>query len=430
MEEDAAAPTMADPVNILLVDDQPAKLLTYETILGELGETLITASSGREALECLLRREIAVVLVDVCMPDLDGYELASMIRQHPRFRETSILFVSATLMTDFDRLRGYEVGGVDYLPVPVVPEILRAKVRVFADLYRKTRALETLNRDLEQRVADRTAALEATAAALQASDQRKDEFLATLAHELRGPLAPLSNNLEVLKRADDSADLRKAARESMERQLRHLVRLVDDLLDVGRIAGNKLALRTEQIELASVVGQSVETCRPFFEAAGHLLSVSVPDEAIDLIGDPVRLTQVINNLLNNACKYTPAGGRVGLTVWREGTDALVSVRDTGRGIPNEMLPKIFEMFTQVERSLERTQGGLGVGLSLVKHLVELHGGAVSANSDGEGRGSEFIVRLPALSAAAKRSGRRSQIVTPWTDDARGAIEPTPLRTSS
>src|SRR6185503_10720345 len=167
----SAKPPMPDPVNILLVDDQPAKLLTYETILGELGENLITASSGREALECLLRKEIAVVLVDVCMPDLDGYELASMIRQHPRFRETSILFVSATLMTDFDRLRGYEVGGVDYLPVPVVPEILRAKVRVFADLYRKTRQLEALNRDLERRVAERTAALEATAAALQASDQ-------------------------------------------------------------------------------------------------------------------------------------------------------------------------------------------------------------------------------------------------------------------
>jgi signal transduction histidine kinase len=430
MGREEAVPSVAEPVNILLVDDQPAKLLTYEAILEGLGETLLTASSGREALDYLLRKEIAVVLVDVCMPDLDGYELASMIRQHPRFRETSILFVSATLMTDFDRLRGYEVGGVDYLPVPVVPEILRAKVRVFVDLYRKTRQLEALNRDLEQRVTERTAALEATAAALQASDQRKDEFLATLAHELRGPLAPLSNMLEVMKRADDSPELRGTALETMERQLRHLVRLVDDLLDVGRIAGNKLALRTEQIELASVVSQAVETCRPFFEAAGHLLSVSVPEEPIELIGDPVRLTQVLNNLLNNACKYTPAGGRVGLTVWREGTDALVAVRDTGRGVPAEMLPRIFDMFTQVEVSLERTQGGLGVGLSLVKHLVELHGGAVGARSDGEGRGSEFIVRLPVLSGTPKRSGRRSQIVTPWTDGVSPVGPGTPLRTGS
>ena len=420
---------MSQPVNILLVDDQPAKLLTYQTVLSEPGERLVIASSGREALEFLLKMDIAVVLIDVCMPELDGYELASLIRQHPRFKETSILFVSATLLTDFDRLRGYEVGGVDYLPVPVVPEILRAKVRVFAELYRKTRQLEALNKELEQRVAERTSALEATAAALQASDQRKDEFLATLAHELRGPLAPLSNMLEVLKRADDDPELRKSARATMERQLRHLVRLVDDLLDVGRIAGNKLALRTEEVELASVIQQSVETCRSSFEAASHLLSVSVPADPIRLIADPVRLAQVINNLLNNACKYTPPGGRVGLTVWREGTDVLVGVRDTGRGIPADMLPKVFEMFTQVDRSLERSQGGLGVGLSLVKHLVELHGGAVSARSEGEGRGSEFIVRLPALNVE-KASGRRSQIVTPWTDTV-GAIDPTtPLRTGS
>ena len=419
-----------DRVNILLVDDQPAKLLTYETILSELGESLVTASSGREALECLLKMDIAVVLIDVCMPELDGYELASLIRQHPRFKETSLLFVSATLMTDFDRLRGYEVGGVDYLPVPIVPEILRAKVRVFAELYRKTRQLEALNKELEQRVADRTSALEATAAALQASDQRKDEFLATLAHELRGPLAPLSNMLEVLKRADDDVALRRSARDTMDRQLRHLVRLVDDLLDVGRIAGNKMALRTEQVELAFIIQQSVETCRPFFEAAGHLLSVSVPAEPIHLIADPVRLTQVLNNLLNNACKYTPPGGRVGLTVWREGSDAVIAVRDTGRGIPSEMLPQIFEMFTQVDRSLERSQGGLGVGLSLVRHLVELHGGVVAARSEGEGRGSEFVVRVPALPGAAVRTERRSTVVTPWTDDGQVIGPSAPSRTTA
>ncbi len=164
-----------NPVNILLVDDQPAKLLTYESILGELGENLIKVSSATEALECLLRHDVAVVLVDVVMPELDGYELAAMIRQHPRFQETSIIFVSALMLTDLDRLRGYEGGAVDYVPVPVVPEILRAKVSVFAELYRKTRALERLNAELEQRVADRTAALEATTAALQEADRRKDE---------------------------------------------------------------------------------------------------------------------------------------------------------------------------------------------------------------------------------------------------------------
>src|SRR6185436_16757557 len=156
-----STPTRVNRVNILLVDDQPSKLLTYESILSDLGENLLTASSATEALDTLLRTEVAVVLVDVCMPDLDGYELASMIRQHPRFQKTSIIFVSAVLMTDLDRLRGYESGGVDYVPVPVVPEILRAKVSVFADLYRKTRALERLNAELERRVSERTAALEA-----------------------------------------------------------------------------------------------------------------------------------------------------------------------------------------------------------------------------------------------------------------------------
>ena len=157
-------------VNVLLVDDQPAKLLSYEVMLAELGENLIKVSSGREALACLLRTEVAVILVDVVMPELDGFELAAMIREHPRFQETAIIFVSAIAMTDLDRVKGYESGAVDYVPVPVVPEVLRAKVRVFADLYRKTRQLAHLNAELEERVADRTAALESTAAALAAAN--------------------------------------------------------------------------------------------------------------------------------------------------------------------------------------------------------------------------------------------------------------------
>ena len=194
-----ATTTRIDRVNILLVDDQPAKLLSYETVLSSLGETLLTATSATEALECLLKNEVAVVLVDVCMPDLDGYELAAMIRQHPRFQQTAIIFVSAVMLNDLDRLRGYECGAVDYVPVPVVPEILRAKVSVFADLYRKTRALERLNSELEERVAERTSALEATTAALQDADRRKDEFLAMLAHELRNPLAPIRTAVQLLR---------------------------------------------------------------------------------------------------------------------------------------------------------------------------------------------------------------------------------------
>src|SRR6476646_6638334 len=227
--------TRIDRVNILLVDDQPSKLLTYETILAELGENLLTANSASAALECLLHNEVAVVLVDVCMPDLDGYELASMIRQHPRFQRTSIIFVSAVLMTELDRLRGYECGAVDYVPVPVVPEILRAKVSVFAELFRKTRALESLNAELERRVAERTAALESTTTALQEADRRKNEFLAMLAHELRNPLAPIRTAVQLLRLKELPAAQTAMARDIIDRQVEHLVRLIDDLLDVSRI---------------------------------------------------------------------------------------------------------------------------------------------------------------------------------------------------
>ena len=227
--------TKANSVNILLVDDQPSKLLTYEAILGELGERLITANSATAALDCLLHNDIAVVLVDVCMPDCDGYELATLIRQHPRFQQTAIIFVSAILMTDLDRLRGYECGAVDYLPVPVVPDILRAKVSVFAELYRKTRQLERLNSELEERVAGRTAALEASTAALQEADRRKDEFIAMLAHELRNPLAPIRTAVQVLRFEAIGEPQRARAQHVIERQVDHLVRLIDDLLDVSRI---------------------------------------------------------------------------------------------------------------------------------------------------------------------------------------------------
>ena len=214
-----------EQVNILLVDDQPGKLLGYEVILSELGENLIKAGSGKEALEHLLKSEISVVLIDVCMPDLDGFELASMIREHPRYRRTAIIFVSAVNMSDMDRVRGYEVGGVDYVSVPIVPDILRARVSVFADLDRKTRQLERLNLELEDRVAERTSALEASTAmlrrseeALRQSDRRKDEFLAMLAHELRNPLAPIRNSIEIARRlAGDARDLKSTTTRSTVR---------------------------------------------------------------------------------------------------------------------------------------------------------------------------------------------------------------------
>jgi PAS domain S-box-containing protein len=245
-------------------------------------------------------------------------------------------------------------------------------------------------------------------AELKDADRRKDEFLAMLAHELRGPLAPLSNMLEIMKRAEGDSDLLQQARSTMERQLGQLLRLVDDLIDVSRITRNKIELRRERVELASIIHQSVEACRPLAECANHQVSVTLPPDPIYLHADPVRLAQVFTNILNNACKYTEPGGKIRLTAERQGSDVVVSIRDTGVGIPPDKLSSVFEMFTQIERTLERSQGGLGIGLTLVKRLVEMHDGTVTAQSEGPGRGSEFVVRLPVLieKPEAVRGGER------------------------
>jgi PAS domain S-box-containing protein len=232
--------------------------------------------------------------------------------------------------------------------------------------------------------------------ALADADRRKDEFLATLAHELRNPLAPIRNMLELMKRAGGNAHLIEQARATMERQLGHMVRLIDDLLDVSRISRGKVALKRERVELAAVLQQAVEACRPLIEGAKHELEITLPPEAVLLDADPVRLAQVYGNILNNACKYTDPGGRIQLTAERQDGEAVVRIRDSGIGIPADKLAGIFEIFAQVDRTLERSQGGLGIGLTLVQRLVEMHGGTVTAASEGPGRGSELVVRLPVV----------------------------------
>lgn len=238
-------------------------------------------------------------------------------------------------------------------------------------------------------------------AELSEADCRKDEFLATLAHELRSPLAPIRNGLEIMRLSGGRREAVEKARGMMERQLGQLVRLVDDLLDVSRISRGKLELRKERVDLAVVLNNAVETCRPLIDSNGHKLTVGMPAQPVFVDADVTRLAQAFANLLSNAAKYSERGGRIALTAERQGGDAVVSVKDGGVGIPPDMLPKIFEMFTQVDRTLERSQGGLGIGLTLVKKLVDMHGGSVEAKSDGDGRGSEFVVRLPMASAAVR-----------------------------
>jgi PAS domain S-box-containing protein len=235
--------------------------------------------------------------------------------------------------------------------------------------------------------------------ALREADRRKDEFLATLAHELRNPLAPIRNSLQILKMPRVDAATIERSRDMMERQMHHLVRLVDDLLDVSRVMKGKIDLRRERVEIAAVVSRAVETVQPLADVQGHRLSITLPKESLMVEADPVRLAQVIGNLLTNAVKYTEPGGRIMLTAERSGGEAVVRVRDTGIGIAPEMLQRIFDLFVQVDHTASRSQGGLGIGLTLVKNLVEMHNGTVEARSEGLGKGSEFIVRLPAAASS-------------------------------
>jgi len=241
------------------------------------------------------------------------------------------------------------------------------------------------------------------AEALREASRRKDEFLAMLAHELRNPLAPIRNSLHLLREAGDDLLATATIRAQMERQVDIIVRLVDDLLEVHRITRGQIGLRLETVDLARVLDNAVETCRPAIELGGHELSLCLPSEPLLVEADPLRLAQVFSNLLNNAAKYTDRGGRIAVTAEREADGVRVSMRDTGIGIRPEMLTRVFEMFTQADGARDRAPGGLGIGLSLVRHLVDMHGGRVEAQSDGPGRGSEFIVHLPLATAAAAQA---------------------------
>jgi PAS domain S-box-containing protein len=248
--------------------------------------------------------------------------------------------------------------------------------------------------------------------ALRAADREKDEFLALLAHELRNPLAPIRLALEVERQAGADGAAVARARETMARQLANMVRLIDDLLDVSRITKGKVELRREPVELAAVLASAVETSRPLVEAGRHQLSTDLPPNPVWLDADPTRLAQVVANLLNNAAKYTPEGGRIGLSAALTGALVEIRVTDNGVGIPPDVLPRMWELFAQADRSIGRAQGGLGIGLTLVKRLVELHGGTVDAHSAGPGRGSEFIVRLPTVERPAPAGPTRAPVPAP------------------
>jgi signal transduction histidine kinase len=390
------------PVKFLLVDDLEQNLVALEGILRREGLVLLQARSGPEALELLLVHEVALALVDVQMPEMNGFELAELMRGTERTRRVPIIFLTAAEPDRQRRFRGYDAGAVDFLTKPIESHVLRSKADVFFELWRERQEVARQRDELRAATAENARLLEETrrtAEALKEADRRKDEFLATLAHELRNPLAPLANGLQVLKLAP-SPDAVARSVDMMGRQLGHLVRLVDDLLDISRVTSGKVRLRLEAVDLRAAVEAAVETSRPQVEAGGHALAVRLPDEPLPLHADPTRVAQVVANLLTNAAKYTPEGGRIEVAAGREGGRAVVRVTDTGMGIPPDMLPRVFDLFTQVGKHLERSQGGLGIGLALVKKLVEMHGGEVTADSPGPGRGSTFTVRLPLAAAGS------------------------------
>ena len=555
---------VADRTDILVVDDLPEKLLVFETVLADLKQNIVFARSGSDALRQILRRDFAVILLDVNMPDMDGFETAALIRRYKRAAHTPIIFITS-YADEMQTAKGYSLGAVDYIPSPVVPEVLRSKVRVFVELHILQRRIARqadervalaaseaalrlaeestkrssllaglshalsgvldprdgmhallahvapalapnatvalvddrgvvthaatrtslfeddaesvelppsalpsahfalLRQALEQpagaaepspsyvdgalqmlplvhgdrflgalwidgeltpmsaalldEVAARAAIAFATAglyhalqleiaerrqaeSRLEESARRKDEFLAMLAHELRNPLAPIRNAVELIRLAAPTETTVRWAADVTDRQVRQLTRLVDELLDVARISQGKVVLQTQCLDLVTLVTQSLDAQRDALSRRHQTLTLSLPDKPVNLNGDATRLAQVVNNLLSNAIKYTPEGGAIAVKVAHEdvhgGEFALLEVRDNGIGIDAELLPHVFELFEQGKRALDRTQGGLGVGLTLVQRLVQLHGGDVVASSAGPGQGSQFRVLLPCL----------------------------------
>lgn len=390
-------------VYFLLVDDLEENLLALDALLRREGLILLKARSGREALELLLKHDVALAIVDIQMPGMDGFELAELMRGTERTRRVPIIFLTAGNADRQRKFRGYEAGAVDFLQKPLDTDILRSKADVFFELYRQRQEVALQRDELRAKTEENARLLKESqlqAEALKEADQRKDEFLALLAHELRNPLAPIRNSLQIMRLTNNAADVVEQVRSVMERQLAHMVRLVDDLLDVSRISRGKIELRKEPIELAEVVRGAVETCEPIVRENDHQLTVSLPSEPIQIDADQTRLTQALCNLLSNAARYTENAGQINLSLERQGKEAVISVRDNGIGIPAPMLSRIFEIFTQVDRTLEKSQGGLGIGLTIVKRLVEMHGGTIEARSAGLGQGSEFIVHLPLSPAAA------------------------------
>lgn len=399
--------------DILIVDDSAANLMAIEAALGDFGVHIVRAQSGTEALRIALEHDFALILLDVKMPSMNGFETAQLIRKRKRSMHTPIIFVTAFSRDDTEVSAAYALGAVDFLFKPIIPEVLRAKVGVFVELHRRAgevaRQAELLGlhalREHERAVEEErrrweSEALRSRMEQLALADRHKDEFLAMLGHELRNPVVPIVAGLELLKDTLSNSTVAPEALRvciMMERHAQHLVRLMDDLLDISRITAGKIELRNTQVTLQEVVEQAVTTSQPLIDQRRHTLSLQMPAEPLVVDGDVVRLVQVLSNLLNNAARYTPSQGTIAIRcAKKDGNLAEIRVTDDGQGIAPELLSRIFDLFVQ-ERNA--TGGGLGLGLSLAKRLITMHHGKLTATSDGPGKGSTFTVELPLVESS-------------------------------
>jgi signal transduction histidine kinase len=375
-------------VRVLLIDDDEDDYFLTRDMLSEVPRgryALDWVSTYDAGLDAVCAGTHDVYLLDYRLGAKTGIDLLEEAHGRGCSGPVILLTGQGQSRTDLDAL---DAGADDYLEkAGLTPALLERSIRYAI-------AQHSAAAELERKVQERTEELANANEALRMADRRKDEFLSTLGHELRNPLAPMLNAVEIMRLAGDKPDVFARQRDRLERQIGQMVRLVDDLLDVSRVVTGKLRLTPEPVTLQDVIEAAIDLSRPNVEKAGLDFVVDVPAEPVVMTVDRVRLAQVISNLLNNAAKYTEAGGRVTLSAAEEDDRVTIRVRDTGVGIPAEVLPQIFDLFTQVDRNLNRSQGGLGVGLALVRRLVEMHGGTVWAHSDGPGRGAEFVVKLP------------------------------------
>jgi signal transduction histidine kinase len=386
---------------ILVVNDDPGSLIGLVALLSRWEEELsfetVTARSGEEALRHVLTDDFAVILLDVSMPGMDGFETAETIHSRKASAATPIIFVTAYLADEINRLKGYERGAVDYLFTPIIPPVLKAKLSVFVSLAKKklelkyqanvldarTRELTSINRSLEAEIKKRIIA--------ERKNKATEEFLAMLGHELRNPLSAINSAASVLGLISDMQRAAPAV-NIIKRQIGQLTRIVDDLLDLSRVMSGKIFLSRQSLDLSKLLTSCIETLTLEGRTQQHRLNLEAEPAYAEV--DSVRMEQVITNLLDNALKYTPNGGTIDIKLETVDDQVVLSVRDSGIGIPPALLNRIFDVFVQGERTLDRPHGGLGIGLPLVRQLLTLHGGSVTAHSSGEGTGSVFTVRLP------------------------------------